>query len=187
MAATAVGFVVVIEIVVLVTAVAGGYIARPRWSARRRARTRRAEIDDALPEVADLLLVVLGAGASVSQSVSWLVERGPIATQPAFEAVVERTENGQSLVFAMSGLVDDLGPAYWPMVTALTAAVRDGAPTSMLLLRLGDEARSARRRSNDRAARALPVQMLFPLVCCSLPAVLVGAVLPLVLVAFGRL
>lgn len=176
-----------IMIVLLIVAGAVGYVAWPRWSTKRRSRIRRAEIDDALPEVADLLLVVLGAGASVSQSIEWLVERGPGATRPAFEAVVERTENGRSLVSAMSGLVDDLSPAYWPMVTALTAAVRDGAPTSTLLLRLGDEARSARRRSNDRAARALPVQMLFPLVCCSLPAVLVGAVLPLVLVAFGRL
>lgn len=148
---------------------------------------RRAEIDDALAEVADLLLVVLGAGANVRQSIEWLVARGPAVTKPAFEAVIERADSGRSLVWSMSLLVDDLSPAYWPMVTALIAAVRDGSPTSALLLRLGDEARAARRRSNDRAARALPVQMLFPLVCCSLPAVLVGAVLPLVLVAFGQL
>ena len=177
----------VIEIVVVLGAVGAGVVGWPRWLARRRLRVRRAEIDDALSEVADLLLVVLGAGASVSQSIEWLAVRGPTAVRPAFEAVIERTESGRSLVSALSELVDDLSPAYWPLVTALTAAVRDGSPTSALLLRLGDEGRAARRRSNERAARALPVQMLFPLVCCSLPAVLVGAVVPLVLVALGRL
>lgn len=176
-----------IEVVLLLAVGAGVRFGWPRWSSRRKVRARRVEIDDALSEVADLLLVVLGAGASVSQSIEWLAERGPDVTRPAFDAVIERTDRGRSLVVALSELVDDLSPAYWPLVTALTAAVRDGSPMSALLLRLGDEGRAARRRSNDRAARALPVQMLFPLVCCSLPAVLVGAVVPLVLVALGRL
>ncbi len=174
-------------ILLALAALGAGRVAWPRWVARRRSRARRQEIDDALSEVADLLLVVLGAGASVSDSIGWLVDSGPDVVRPAFAAVIERSESGRSLVRSMSELVDDLSPAYWPMVTALTAAVRDGSPTSSLLLRLGDEARTARRRSNDRAARALPVQMLFPLVCCSLPAVLVGAVVPLALVALGRL
>lgn len=176
-----------IEVVLVLGALGAGRAAWPRWMAGRRSRARRDQIDHALAEVADLLLVVLGAGASVGQSIQWLAARGPEATRPAFVSVIERTESGRSLVWSLSSLADDLSPAYWPMVTALTAAVRDGVPTSALLLRLGDEGRSARRRSNERAARALPVQMLFPLVCCSLPAVIVGAVLPLVLVAFGRL
>lgn len=175
------------ELVFVTAAVIVARVAWPRWSARREARRRRFEVDDALADVADLLLVVLGAGSSVGQSIEWLAARGPTATKPGFEAVIERAASGRSLVESMSPLVDDLSPAYWPLVSALISAVRDGSPTSVLLLRLGDEARAARRRSNDRAARALPVQMLFPLVCCSLPAVLVGAVLPLMLVALGRL
>lgn len=178
---------VVIEVVLVVVAVGVVRAVWPRWSARRQAATHRQQLDDALAEVADLLLVVLGAGASVRQSVEWLASRGPEVVRPAFDEVIERAERGQSLVSALSGVIDDLSPTYWPMVTALTAAVRDGSATSSLLLRLGDEARTARRRSNDRMARALPVQMLFPLVCCSLPAVLIGAVVPLILVALGRL
>lgn len=173
---------------IVLAAVTGAVVwGRPRWLAKRRVRERQRAVDDALAEVADLLLVVLGAGVGVGQSVGWLAERGPEVVRPAFAGVVERAERGQSLVLALSGLVDELGPGYWPLVSALTAAVRDGAPMSQLLLRLGDEARAGRRRSQERVARALPVQMLFPLVCCSLPAVLVGAVLPLALVALGRL
>lgn len=176
-----------LDVVVLAVLVVGGATGWRRWTAKRRVRERQQAVDDAVAEVADLLLVVLGAGAGVRQSVGCLAERGPEVVRPAFVATVERTERGQPLVWALAGLADDLGPGYWPLVSALTAAVRDGSPTSGLLLRLGDEARAGRRRSQERMARALPVQMLFPLVCCSLPAVLVGAVVPLVLVGLGRL
>jgi hypothetical protein len=56
-----------------------------------------------------------------------------------------------------------------------------------LLTRLGAEARSARRIQAEIRARRLPVQLLFPLVVCSLPALLVGAVLPLLLLSFRSL
>lgn len=177
----------VIALALMLSLVGAGCVAWPHWQARRRASAHRERVDGALAEVADLLLVVLGAGASVSQSIEWVATEGPEVVRPAFGAVVERTRSGRTLVWSLSALVDDLSPSYWPLVTALTAALRDGAPTSGLLLRLGDESRSARRRSAERSARALPVQMLFPLVCCSLPAVVVGAVVPLALVAFAQL
>ena len=172
--------VVVVLLAVLVTAV-------PTVRRRASEHRRRADVDDALADVADLLILVLGAGVSVHDAVQWLADRGPAATHGAFVDVQNRVAIGQSLTQALRPIADDLGPSYQPLVAALTSAVRDGAPTSTLLLRLGDEARTARRRQHDRTARALPVRLLFPLVMCSLPAVVLGAVLPLVLVAFGRL
>lgn len=163
-----------------------GRLLWPQWSARRRAALRQRALDDALGEVAELLLVVLGAGVGVAEGVVWLAERGPVVVRPVFASVLERLDRGERLVVALSGVVDDAGPTYRPLVSALTAAVRDGIPLSALLLRLGDEARVSRRRSQDRTVRALPVRMLFPLVCCSLPAVVMGAVVPLMLVGLGR-
>jgi tight adherence protein C len=159
----------------------------PRWRLRRVEQQHRLAIDDAFAEVADVLIVVLGAGSSLTEGIWWLAERGPEETRSAFASVIDRASAGQPLTVALSGVSDDLGSAYRPMVAALTATIRDGAPTSSLLLRLGDEARAVRRRQNERRARSVPVQMLFPLVCCSLPAVIVGTVLPLVLIGVDRL
>jgi tight adherence protein C len=159
----------------------------PQWRRRRAVRQRQQAIDASLADVADFLIVVLGAGSSLAESIRWLAERGPEVTQHAFVTVIERGNAGRPLTVAVAGITDDLGTQYRPMVAALIATIRDGSPTSSLLLRLGDEARAARVRQNERLARSLPVHMLFPLVCCALPAVVVGAVVPLVLVAVGRL
>lgn len=158
-----------------------------RWRDRSADARRRRQVGDALPEVVDLLIVVLGAGASVLQAVRWLAERGPAPAAPAFGRVVDQYELGMALTAALRSIPVDLDRSYRPMTTALIAATRDGIPTAELLLRLGDEARAARRRHRDRMARSLSVHLLFPLVTCSLPAVVVGAVLPLVLTALGRL
>ncbi len=155
----------------------------------RRAVVRRRveDIERSAADVADLLIVVLGSGAGVLEGVRWVAERGPQPTRPAFARVLERCAGGEPLATALRALPDELGGPYRAMAVALTAAVRDGTPTSALLLRLGDEARASRRREVERTARSLPVHLLFPLVLCSLPSVVVGAVLPLVLVAIGRL
>lgn len=176
-----------IEFAMLGLMLVGGAALTPRWRRRRAEQRRLQATDDALAEVADLLIVVLGAGSSLVDSMHWIAERGPEETRPAFVSVIERANAGRPLTVAVGGLADDLGIHYRPLVSALVATIRDGAPTASLLLRLGDEARVVRHRRNERRARSLPVQMLFPLVCCSFPAVILGAVVPLVLVALDGL
>lgn len=164
-----------------------GWLGLPRLRQRIVDRRRHEAVGDALADVADLLVVVLGAGWSVPGALRWLAEQGPGPTRSGFVEVLERLDSGQSVTVALRSIPDLLGPSYRPLATSLIVAARDGAPTGLLLLRLGDEARAARRRQQERFARSLPVRMLFPLVMCSLPAVVVGAVVPLVIVAIGRL
>lgn len=174
--------------VLLLTLVAGLVAGAGRTLHRRAVARRRVEaIERASADVADLLIVVLGSGAGVLEGLRWVAEHGPGPTRPAFTRVLERCAGGQPLAAALRVLPDELGDSYCSLVVALTAAVRDGTPTSALLLRLGDEARVSRRRDVERTARSLAVHLLFPLVVCSLPSVVIGAVLPLVLVAVGRL
>lgn len=174
--------------VLLLAALVGALAVATRWLRRRRsARLEREAIDAALPDVAELAALILGAGAGVTDTVQWLADRGPLPTRPTFAAAIGRTGAGVTLANALPAVVDQLGPDYRPLVSALISAVRDGVPTASLLLRLGDEARTARRQQQEQRARSLAVHSLFPLVFCSLPALLITTVVPLALVARGRL
>ncbi len=161
----------------------GVVLVRPRLAARRR----RDSIADALPDVIDLILVAVSAGSTITGALELLEDRGPPVIREPFTALLGRLRAGETLSETLRHLADEAGPDYLPLSLVLTQAEREGAQLSSLLQRLADEAGTARRRRIEAAARRLPVQLLLPLICCSLPAVLVGAVAPLVIVSLRRL
>ena len=67
-----------------------------------------------------------------------------------------------------------------PLVAALVASERYGAPLSSGLERLAVDVRRERRHRAEEAARRIPVKLLFPLVGCTLPAFALLTVAPLV-------
>jgi Flp pilus assembly protein TadB len=152
------------------------------WQRRRHTEGLKRARREAAPETLDLLSIAVGSGLTVPGAMQLVIDAGPAAVTEAFRAVLARSASGQPLARALPGLSDDLGDAYHPMVMALIASVRDGAPLGQLLMRLGDNARLSRRRRAEERAGRLPVAMMFPLAVCSMPAVLVGTVVPLVVV-----
>ena len=86
-----------------------------------------------------------------------------------------------------SARLGDLGAAVRPLVAALVAAERYGAAVGARLERLALDARLAHRRRAEEAARRLPVQLLFPLVGCILPAFGLLTVVPLLAASMPRL
>jgi tight adherence protein C len=79
------------------------------------------------------------------------------------------------------------GPAARPVLAALVASERYGAPLGDALAVLAVEARADRRRRAEEAARRVPVQLLFPLVLCVLPAFVLLTLAPLLAGALGSL
>ena len=73
-----------------------------------------------------------------------------------------------------------LGEPVRPLSSALIASERYGVPLTASLERLADEVRRDRRRHAEAAARRVPVKLLFPLVFCSLPALALLSVAPLI-------
>ncbi len=135
----------------------------------------------------DLVAMTVGAGGTTADGVAVVAERGPPVAREAFARVVDRQRHGDLLVDALPHLTESLGVDYHPLVVALTAADQGGAPIGTLLQRLADEAEQARRRSVELSLARLPVRLLVPLVVCQLPAVIVGAVTPLTIVALRHL
>jgi tight adherence protein C len=145
------------------------------------ARRRGREIGGALPDAMELLVVMIHAGCSPVQAMLAARPLVDVRLRPAFDAVEHRLQRGRRLADAITALNDHLGAGVTGMVDAIAAAERYGLPLAPALERLATEARAARHRANEAAARTLPVRLSFPLVVCTLPSFVLLAIVPAVL------
>lgn len=160
---------------IALAAVAGVVGLRRRH--RRLDRQRRVEL--ALPEVVDLLGLLVGAGQPAAPALAAAGPRSPEPFRSELADVVRRSSAGEPFAESIRRMRDRLGPAAAPLVHAVLAAEVDGVPLGPALVRVGDEARRRRRVRAEEAARRVPVLMLFPLVFCVLPAFGLLTVVPL--------
>lgn len=158
-------------------------------SAMRRLLTRRqaAAVTAAVPDLVDLFVVAASAGQPVAGSLAVVGPRAPAAVAPFVSAADERFRRGLPLADSLIELGADLGPAGVPLADALRQAASAGVPLVPLLEGVAASARDARRRRAQEVARRLPVTMLFPLVACILPAAVLLAVVPVLLVSIASL
>lgn len=156
--------------------------AAPGVAVRRAQRRRLAAIASDLPDVVDLLVLGVGAGLTVHLAVARVAVRasGPLAEE--LRQVVDEVALGRRLADALDELPQPTraGEAVRPLVGALLASERYGAPLVAGLERLSGEVRQDRRRRAEEAARKIPVKLLFPLVTCTLPAFGLLTVAPLI-------
>jgi tight adherence protein C len=154
--------------------------ALPSTAARRREQRRQAMLAAGLPEVVDLLALAVGSGLTVQLALAQVARRaeGPLAAELA--RVVDEVALGRRLADALDDVPARGGEALRPLVAALVASERYGAPLGPGLDRLADEVRRDRRRRAEEAARKVPVKLLFPLVTCTLPAFGLLTVAPLI-------
>lgn len=152
----------------------------PGVAARRAERRRLAAMAGDLPDVVDLLVLAVGAGLTVPLAAVAVSRRatGPLGAELA-RACVE-AGLGRRLADALDDVPARAGEAVRPLVAALIASERYGAPLVAGLERLAGEVRADRRRRAEEAARKVPVKLLFPLVACTLPAFALLTVAPLV-------
>ena len=154
----------------------------------RRERDRRAEaIRRSLPEIVDLFHVAVASGLTVPLAVEAVVRRaaGPLVEELAL--VLEEAALGRRLGDALDDVPRRAGEVVRPLTAALVASARYGAPLGDALGRLATEVRADRRRRAEEAARKVPVKLLFPLVCCVLPAFALLTLAPLLAGAIAAL
>ena len=146
---------------------------------RSRRRERNLLVERGLPEVIDLLSLVVGAGRPVALAFADICPRVPEPFRGEFTRTLRRTAAGEPFVESVRRLREPLGPRVDAVIHAVTAAEIDGVPLQPALVRAGDEAHRRRRVRAEEAARRVPVAMLFPLVFCILPAFCLLTVVPL--------
>ena len=153
-------------------------------SRARRQRRRRVEL---LPDLVELIVIAVRAGATPAAALTLVAPNAPIPLRAALGEVEHRMRRGQRLADALPALVEQLGPDANVFVDALATADRYGLPLAPVLDRLADDIRAERRRRAESQARTLPVKLAFPLVMCTLPSFVLLAIVPALLGAVSTL
>ena len=151
-----------------------------------RRKDQRA-IDRVWPDAIELLVHALEAGLTPRHAIEHLVGRAPEPVRPAFAAVAHRSERGQPFADALRALPDVLGARASAIADMIGSSERYGLPLAPVLEQLARDARDARRRRDQAAARKLPVRLSFPLVTCTLPSFVLLAIAPAVIAALSSL
>lgn len=174
--------------VVVGAALGGAGWVLPDAALARRVARRRERAATTVPELLDLVALAVGAGLSprlaLDRATSFTT--GPLAEElgEAQSAVAL----GVPWETALRTVADRTGvPEVRRLAVTLARGKRLGTPLAEPLRRLALEVRAEQRARAEETARRAPVAMLFPLVLCILPAFVVAAVVPAVLVAIRGL
>lgn len=162
----------------------------PRWATsahRRRRRRLRRHVERTWPDAIELLVHALEAGLTPRLAIAHLARTAPVPVRDGFAAVVHRTARGQPVADALHALTETVGPPAGPVVDVIATSERYGLPLAPVLDQLARDARDARRRLDQAAARKLPVRLSFPLVTCTLPSFVLLAIAPAVIAALSSL
>jgi tight adherence protein C len=170
-----------------VFAVIAGWAA-PTFAVRQRADRRLYRIDHAMPELIDLLVVMVEAGLSLSAALQMGAERlrGPLGEE--LRIVLQEQRMGLTPVQALENM---LGRCPTPAVEAFTRAMMQGqmlgVSVGQILRNLALEMRKRRRAQAEERAQKAPIKILFPLVFLIFPAMFVVILGPAVVSIFHAL
>ena len=145
----------------------------------RKVKARQQEIVKALPDTMDLLTISVEAGLGFDAALAHVTKNvpGPLSLEigrmlhevqlgisrlDAFKHLAERTDVEELNSFVMSMVQADLF----------------GVSISSVLRAQAKEQRAKRRQRAERKAMQLPTKLVFPLIFCILPALLVVIIGP---------
>ncbi len=165
----------------LIAASTAGYYAPNAWLGLRIRKRQRA-IARALPELLDLLVLCVEAGLSLEQAVA-RVGREFAGACPALaqelHALSFELAAGSSRTRALRHLAQRVGlESVEGLVSLLIQAERFGTRVSDALGVQAAHLRRQRHRAVESAAATLGLKLLFPLVFCIFPGLLVVLVGP---------
>ncbi|RJQ52326.1 MAG: type II secretion system F family protein [Actinobacteria bacterium] len=157
----------------VVVLVAAGFFAPDIWLSRHIAWRRKA-LALALPDTLDLLTISVEAGLSFDAAMSKVVTntRGPLAEE--FYRMLQEVRLGTSRREAFRNLGErtDL-PELSAFILAMLQADIFGISIGQILRVQAHEMRIKRRQRAEEIAMKAPVKVVFPLILCIFPALLV--------------
>jgi len=154
-------------------AVVVGLLA-PHYILQKGIQGRHGQIRKALPDVIDLLVVSVEAGAGLDGALSEVVSRKEGALVDEFRRLLGEVRVGKTRKRAWQDMADRVGEENLnALVGSLTQAEQLGVSIAKALRTQSDALRTRRSLQIKEVAAALPVKMLFPLIFFIFPALFV--------------
>lgn len=154
-------------------AVFAGLLA-PHYILQKSIESRHAQIRKALPDIIDLLVVSVEAGAGLDGALAEVVQRkeGPLVDE--FRRLLGEVRVGKTRKRAWQDMADRVGEDNLnALVASLSQAEQLGVSIAKALRTQSDSLRTRRSLQIREVAAALPVKMLFPLIFFIFPALFV--------------
>jgi tight adherence protein C len=166
--------------VVPILAVVGYYV--PEWIIRSRGTARQKEIQLALPDALDLMSITVEAGLGFDAALERVSREmgGPLGEE--LYRVVQEMRLGKGRGEALRDLSDRTTVSELrSFVMAMVQAEIFGISVAQVLHVQAGELRIKRRQRAEEQAQKLPVKIIFPLILCIFPALMVVLMGPAVI------
>jgi len=149
-------------------------VLAPHYFLQKAIQARHNEIRRALPDIIDLLVVSVEAGAGLDGALSEVVRRKKGALPDEFSRLLGEVRVGKSRKRAWQDMADRVGEEnLTALVASLAQAEQLGVSIAKALRTQADALRTRRSLHIREVAAALPVKMLFPLIFFIFPTLFV--------------
>ena len=170
-----------IRIAMIILMVPMGWVL-PMTIVRRKARKRLQAIDRRLPDLIDLLCVMVEAGLGFLAAMRMAADQFQAPLGDELRLMLQEQTMGLGITEALGNLAARCDtPSVRSFVRSMANGERMGISTGQIMRNLSHEMRLRRRRSAEERAQKAPIRMLFPLVFMIFPAMFVVLLAPGVL------
>jgi tight adherence protein C len=154
----------------------------PLTYVQRKARKRLAEIDRRLPDLIDLLTVMVEAGLSFSSALRLGAPEFEPPLSDELRLTLQEQTMGLGIDEALSNMAERADtPAMRSFVRAMAQGERMGISTGQIMRSLSIEMRARRKALAEEKAQKAPILMLFPLVFLVFPAMFIVLMTPAII------
>lgn len=155
----------------------------PDYLMWQKVRQKKDEIVRCFPETVDLLHMCINAGADLLSAIKWVIDKSTF--NPFIEqlgVVLSEVQVGKPRAEALRDMAKKLQlPDISSFSRVIVQAERMGTPVEEAFKNLSDDTRDRRFQNGERFAIKASLKILFPLVFCILPAIMIIVAGPIII------
>lgn len=162
-----------------------GYFVPTFWLSTKIS-SRQREIQRAMPDALDILVISVEAGLGFDAALQRLTEKANNALSREFHRVISEVRLGRPRREALREMVHRTEvPDLNTFVSAIIQADQLGVSVSRVLTVQAEQMRMLRRQRAEELAAKAPLKMLFPMVFLIFPAMFIVILGPAMVTMFG--